>query len=85
TIQQAYLDAKSAYSSYTSTMKQVEALKLTFENTEKQFNLGVANSTEYLLATNNLNRARNDLVRNKFNYIFRTKVLDFYQGKPLGL
>jgi outer membrane protein len=85
TIQQAYVDAKSAYSSYSSTVKQVEALELTFKNTEKQFNLGVANSTEYLLATNNLNRARNDLVRNKFNYIFRTKVLDFYQGKPLGL
>ena len=85
TIQQAYVDAKSAYSSYAATSKQVEALELTFKNTEKQFNLGVANSTEYLLATNNLNRARNDLVRNKFNYIFRTKVLDFYQGKPLGL
>ena len=85
TIQQAFLDAKSAYSSYASTLKQVEALELTFKNTEKQLNLGVANSTEYLLATNNLNRARNDLVRTKFDYIFRTKVLDFYQGKPLGL
>ena len=85
TIQQAYLDAKSAYSSYSSTVKQVEALELTFNNTEKQFNLGVVNSTDYLIAVNNLNRAKNDMVRTKFDYIFRTKVLDFYQGKPLGL
>ncbi|MDX2249084.1 MAG: TolC family protein [Bacteroidia bacterium] len=84
TIQQAYLDAKSAYSSFLATQKQVAALELTFQNTEKQFNLGVANSTEYLLSKNNLNRATNDLVRTKFDFIFRTKVLDFYQGKPLG-
>ncbi|MEZ4777528.1 MAG: TolC family protein [Bacteroidia bacterium] len=85
TIQQAYLDAKSSYSSYLATQKQVAALELTYQNTEKQFTLGVANSTEFLLAKNNLNRANNDLVRTKFDFIFRTKVLDFYQGKPLGL
>ncbi|MEZ4829491.1 MAG: TolC family protein [Bacteroidia bacterium] len=83
TIQQAYVDAKSAYSSYLATQKQVAALELTFKNTEKQYNLGVVNSTEYLLAKNNLNRATNDLVRTKFDFIFRIKVLDFYQGKPL--
>lgn len=84
TIQQAYLDARSAFSSYVATQRQVDALDLTYQNTEKQYNLGVVNSTDYLLARNNLNRARNDLVRTKFDYIFRTKVLDFYQGKPLG-
>lgn len=84
TIQQAYVDLKSAYSSYTATQKQLRALELTFENTEKQFNLGVVNSVDYLLSKNNLNRAKNDLLRTKYAYIFRTKVLDFYQGKPLG-
>lgn len=84
TIQQAYVLARSAYSTYQSTLKQLDALQLTFDNTEKQFNLGVVNSVDFLLAKNNLERARTDLVRNKYNYIFRLKILDFYQGKPIG-
>lgn len=83
-IEQAYVDLKNAYSTYISTQKQVEALDLSFVNTEKQFNLGVVNSVDYLLSKNNLNRARFDLVRSKYTYIFRQKVLDFYQGKPIG-
>lgn len=83
-IEQAFVDLKNAYSTYISTQKQVEALDLSFNNTEKQFNLGVVNSVDYLLSKNNLNRARFDLVRSKYTYIFRQKVLDFYQGKPIG-
>ena len=84
TIEQAYLDLRSAFTTYNSTIKQVDALELAFINTEKQFNLGVVNSVDYLLAKNNLNRARFDLVRTKYTYIFQQKVLDFYQGKPIG-
>ncbi len=83
-IQAAYVLARSAYGTYTSTLRQIESLELTFDNTEKQFNLGVVNSVDYLIAKNNLARAQNDLVQTKYNYIFRAKVLDFYQGKPLG-
>ncbi|MEO0469947.1 MAG: TolC family protein, partial [Bacteroidota bacterium] len=84
TIQQAYVDAQNAWSSYESITKQIDALQITFDNTEKQFNLGLVNSVDFLLAKNNLNRARFDLVRTKYTYIFRQKVLDFYQGKPIG-
>ena len=82
-IQQAYVLARSAYGTYTSTQKQLTALELAFQNTERQFNLGAANSVEYLVAKNNLERARNDLVQAKYAYLFRAKILDFYQGKPL--
>lgn len=83
-IQAAYVAARSAYGTYSSTLRQIESLELTFENTEKQFNLGVVNSVDYLIAKNNLARARNDLVQTKYNYIFRAKILDFYQGNPIG-
>jgi len=83
-IQAAYVQARSAYGTYTSTLRQIEALELTLANTEKQFNLGVVNSLDYIVAKNNLERARNDLVQSKYNYIFRVKVLDFYRGRPIG-
>ncbi|MDP5171185.1 MAG: TolC family protein [Bacteroidia bacterium] len=82
-IQQAYVAARNAYGTYTSTLKQIEALELALLNTERQFNLGAANSVEYLLSKNNLERARIDLVQAKYSYIFRAKILDFYLGKPL--
>ncbi|MFK7923654.1 MAG: TolC family protein [Bacteroidia bacterium] len=83
TIQQSYVDVKNAYSSYQSIERQIEALDLTFKNTEKQFNLGLLNSVDYLIAQNNLNQARFDLVRTKYIYFFRRKVLDFYMGKSI--
>ncbi len=82
-IQQAYVDAENAYASYEATRRQINALELTFQNTEKQYNLGLVNSVDYLLAKNNLNRAQFDQVRNKYIFFFRQKVLDFYMGKPI--
>ncbi|MEO0641429.1 MAG: hypothetical protein AAFY70_16970, partial [Bacteroidota bacterium] len=58
-------------------------LDLTFQNVERQFELGASNSVDFLVAKNNLNRAKFDRVRSKFDYIFRVKILDFYQGKPI--
>ncbi len=84
TIQQSYVDVENAYSSYVSIERQIEALDLTFKNTEKQFNLGLVNSVDYLVAQNNLNQARFDLVRTKYIYFFRRKVLDFYMGQPIS-
>ncbi len=84
-IQQAYLDVRSSYSTFQATEKQINALETTFQNAEKQFTLGVINSVDYLLTQNNLNRARNDMVRMKYDYIFKTKILDFYEGKPIVL
>ncbi len=84
-VEQAFTDAKTAFSTYKATKKQVAALELVYQNTEKQFNVGLVNSVDYLLSKNNFNRARFDLVRAKYSYLFRTKILDFYQGKPLGM
>ena len=84
TIEQAYLDAKLAAKRYATTQKQVDALKESFRATEQRFNVGVLNSVDYNLAKNNLNRAETDLIRTKYDYIFKVKVLDFYEGKPLN-
>ncbi|MEM7367811.1 MAG: TolC family protein [Bacteroidota bacterium] len=83
-IEQAYLDAKSAFSSYSATQRQYRAQETNFQNIEKQFNLGISNSVDYLVAKNSMNMARFDLLRTKYTYLFQTKVLDFYLGKPIG-
>ncbi len=82
-IEQAYNDAFAASKTFAASQRQVEALEETFRSIENQYNLGAANFTDYQVASNNLFRAKSDLVRAKYDFIFKTKVLDFYQGKNL--
>tara|TARA_B110000027_G_scaffold125900_1_gene143716 strand:+ start:3030 stop:4508 length:1479 start_codon:yes stop_codon:yes gene_type:complete len=82
-IESAFNDTQSSQKSFLASKKQVEALEETLRIIESQYNLGAANFTEYQIASNNLFAARSDLARSKFNYIFKQKILDFYQNRPL--
>ncbi len=84
-IESAYRNALAAAKTYTASQRQVEALEETFRSIENQYNLGASNFTDYQVAANNLFQARSDLFRAKYDFVFRQKVLDFYQGKPLSL
>jgi outer membrane protein len=83
TIESAYRNALAASKSFSASQKQVAALEETYRAVENQYNNGAANFTDYQVALNNLYQARTDLSRAKFEFIFRKKVLEFYQGKPL--
>jgi outer membrane protein len=52
--------------------------------TKQRFEIGASNYVEFRIAETDLVQARSDLARAKFNFIFRKKLLDFYQGKPIG-
>ena len=85
TIESAYTDALAASKSYQANTRRLSSLEEAFRAAESRFNQGAANAVDYQVATNNLIRARIDLLRAKYELIFRTKVLDFYMGKPLSL
>ncbi len=85
TIEIAYADALAASKTYNASDKQVISLEESFRAAEKSYNLGAMNIYDYQVASNNLFRAKSDLLRSKYNYIFTVKVLDFYLGKPLTL
>lgn len=83
TIETAFNDVQAASKTYAAATKQVEALEETFRSIENQYNFGAANFTDYQVASNNLFRARSDQSRAKFDFIFKKKLLDFYQGIPI--
>jgi len=83
TIETSYNDAIAASKSYSASLKQVQALEESFRIIKSQYNLGAINFTEYQVSNNNLVKAKNDLLSSKYDYIFKLKVLDFYQGKTL--
>lgn len=83
TIETAYNDAQAAQKTFDAATRQVAALEETFRSVENQLALGAANQTDFQVAQNNLFGAKSDLTRAKFDYIFKKKLLDFYQGKPI--
>jgi outer membrane protein len=83
-IETAYNNMTAASKRYAVSQRQVEALELAFKASESRFNVGALNSVDYNLAKTNLDRAKVNLVQNKYDYIFRTKILDYYQNKPLS-
>ena len=83
TIETARQDVLAASKTFDANTKRLESLSETFRITESQFNIGAANQTDYNVARNNMINAQSDLLRTKYDYVFKTKVLDFYLGKTL--
>lgn len=84
-IQQAYADILAAYSNFIAKEESVGSTEEAFRYAEEKYNVGAANTLEYNTARNNLSQARSDLVQAKYDYIFKTKVLDFYEGTEIEL
>ena len=84
-IETAFNDATAASKTYTSSMKQVNAQEEAYRMNKQRFELGAINFVEYQISENDLFRAKSDLTRAKYNFIFKKKVLDFYQGKAIEL
>ncbi len=82
-VQQAYNDALAAKRQLDASENSVRATELAFEYAKQRYEVGMMNSLEFNTATNNLTRSRSELLRSKYDYIFKMKVLDFYQGKPI--
>lgn len=83
TIESAYNDANSASKTYAANLKQVNAREEAYRMVLQRFDIGAANFVEKQIAENDLFQSRSDLTRAKYNFIFRKKILDFYQGKQI--
>jgi outer membrane protein len=79
-VEQAYQNMQLANSQYKAFQDEVKAYAESFRTTEIRFNEGVITADVYLIAKNNIDQANISLTIAKFNYILRTKVLDYYQG-----
>jgi len=84
-IEQAYMNALASMNKYISSEKAVESMVEAFRYTEEKFNVGMINTVEYNQSKNYLTAARSELLQARYEYIFRAKILDFYNGVPIEL
>jgi len=80
-VEQAWQNLRSAYGQYKGYLDQVHAYGESFRTAEIRFNAGVITSVDYVIAKNNYDRANTNLSAARYNYIFRTKILEYYQGR----
>lgn len=79
-IQQAYYNATGAKEKYKSSEIALESAKKAYEFAKEKFENGRSTTYEFNDARNNLMKASANLSQAKYDYIFRKKILDFYNG-----
>ncbi|MCX7546775.1 TolC family protein [Xanthomarina sp. F1114] len=83
TIEQSYTDAKAALKQFEASRISLSAQQESFKNAQESYNSGVMNSFEFEQVRNRLVNAEANLINAKYNFVFTTKVLDFYLGNSL--
>lgn len=84
-INQAYVDVKSFSKAYDAAMKTLEARRLAYNYSKERYDVGLMNAFDFSQAQSRVDNAEAEVIRTKYNYIFRLKVLEFYFGLPLQL
>ena len=84
-IESAYTDAITSWRAFQSAKASVSYYQESFRYTEQKYEVGLVSSYDYNLAKSNLTTAESSLLRAKYEYIFKVKVLEFYLGNPLTL
>ncbi|WP_016777548.1 TolC family protein [Anaerophaga thermohalophila] len=84
-IQQAYADAEAAFQKFQSARTAVLAYEESLRYTEKKYAVGLVSPVDYSVARADYLKAQSDFLQSKYEYVLRTKILDFYMGEELAL
>jgi len=84
-IEQAFEDALASFQNFKARSKAADANEENFKYQQQKFDVGLVNSFDYNTAKNNYTKAQLDLVQSKYDFIFKTKILEFYKGNSIKL
>ena len=84
-VYQSYADALAALKKFNATQEALTSMEESFKYTEKKFEVGLVNTVEYNTSKNQLIANQSELLQAKYDFIFKTKILNFYRGEPITL
>jgi outer membrane protein len=84
-IYNAYQEAFAAFQKYNAALRSVDASERAFNMSQKRYDIGLLGTLDYITTQSNLFRARIEAISNRYDYVFRMKVLEFYKGQGLRL
>ncbi len=83
TIEQAFLDAKAAARTYETAKVSLSAQQEALKNAQERYNFGAMTLFDFENVRTRLVNAEAVLIRSKYDYVFKTKVLQFYFGESI--
>lgn len=84
-IQQAYYNAIASESKYKSSLSATESAEASFHLMSEKYANGKATATEYNEMRTIWMKALSEGIQAKYDFVYRSKILDFYKGVPLTL
>lgn len=84
-IYSAYTAAIVALEKFTSSKSAVDAAQKSYDFSTKRFNVGMLTTLEQITNQNNLFKAKLQYILNRYDYVFKMKILEFYKGQGVKL
>lgn len=82
-IEQNYTDLRAARKKFEASKEQLAAVEAAYLNSAKKFEVGVLNAIDFMIQKNSFTQSQSNVLQAKYDYIFKTKILEFYQGKAI--
>ena len=83
-VEQALIEANVALRRYQASVAAVQAGEEAFRYIENKLNVNMATVADYDVALDNFIKAQSTLMQTKYEYIFKSKVIDFYSGREIA-
>lgn len=79
----AFTNAKGALKTYESALLTLSARQEAFNYAKEKYNVGLMNAFDYNQSQTLFANAQSDVIRAKYDYIFKVKVVELYFGIPI--
>jgi len=79
----AFTDAKGGLNAYQSALSALEARQEAYNYAKERYAVGMMNSFDFNQSQTLLSNAQSEVLRTKYDYIFKIKILEFYFGIPI--
>jgi outer membrane protein len=84
-IETAYLNALAAQEKFKASQEAIKSTSESFYYAKERYETGKSTVFEFNEARTRLMRSQSEEIQAKYDFIFRTKILDFYNGIPIKL
>ena len=84
-IETAYLNAVSSQEKYKAAQEAIKSTSESFNYAKERYETGKSTVFEFNDARSKFMQSQSQGIQAKYDYIFRTKILDFYNGIPIKL
>jgi len=79
----AFTDAKGAMNAHESSIVALESREEAYNYAKEKYAVGLMNSFDFNQSQTLLTNAQSEVIRTKYDYIFKIKILEFYFGIPI--